>query len=207
MPLSVTVIVQTPSRDDRGADSNDRRHVLAAELERVAQEVLQQLAHLRRVGVDHRQRADLDPAAGVGDGRLEIGDDLARDRGEARRRERLRRSSLICEYASRSLISVRMRAAASSMRSRYWRASPSRQRSSRRAQPLAERQDLAQRLLQVVRRDERELVQRRVRALQLAALLGEETLGEPSLGDVFDRQQDDARHVRAVRHEPRIQHA
>ena len=46
-------------------------------------------------------------------------------------------------------------------------------RSGRRAQPLAERQDLAQRLLQVVRRDGRELVERRVRALQLAALVRE----------------------------------
>ena len=64
------------------------------------------------------------------------------------------------------------------------------ERSSRRAQSLAERHDLAQRLLQVVRCDERELVQRRVRSLELAALNGEESLGEPSLGHVFDRQKN-----------------
>ena len=96
----------------------------------------------------------------------------------------------ICEYASRSAISVRMRVAASSIRSRYWRALPSEERSSRRAQALAERYDLAQRLLEVVRCDERELVQRRVRSLELAALNGEESLGEASLGHVFDRQKN-----------------
>ena len=98
-----------------------------------------------------------------------------------------------------------MRVAASSIRSRYWRALPSRTRSSRRAQPLAKRHDLAQRLLEVVRCDERELVQRRVRSLQLAALNGEESLGEPSLGHVFDRQKNQPRDVRAVRDEPGIQ--
>ena len=47
--------------------------------------------------------------------------------------------------------------------------------------------------------------QRRVRSLELAALNGEESLGEPSLSHVFDRQKNQPRDVRAMRHEARIQ--
>ena len=103
-------------------------------------------------------------------------------------------------------MSVRMRAAALSMRSRYCCAHlASSSGPAASLEPLAERQDLAQRLLQVVRRHERELVQRRVRALELAALRRETMLGEAPLGDVLDRQQDDARRVRPMRHAPRIE--
>src|ERR1051325_108074 len=42
-----------------------RRHALAMELQGVADEVLQELAHLQRIGVDRRQRPDGDLAAGV----------------------------------------------------------------------------------------------------------------------------------------------
>jgi hypothetical protein len=66
---------------------HDRRHALAVELERVADEVLQEAAHLRGIGFEARERADLHAPAGVLDARLEVGahrggDLLQRDRLE-----------------------------------------------------------------------------------------------------------------------------
>src|ERR1051326_1926408 len=61
------------------ADLDARRHALAVELQRVADEVLQELAHLQRIGGDRWQRADLDLAAGVVRAELEVVRDLAGD--------------------------------------------------------------------------------------------------------------------------------
>ena len=54
------------------------------ELERVGDQVLQQLADLGRVGLDRGQRADLDAAAAGLDRHLQVGDDLGRDRARDR---------------------------------------------------------------------------------------------------------------------------
>lgn len=72
-------------------------------------------------------------------------------------------------------------------------------------QPLTERHDLAQGFLQVVRRDRRELVERRVGALQLGALRLEVQLRGAALRDVLDREQDDACPARGRRHEARVE--
>ena len=66
-------------------------------------------------------------------------------------------------------------------------------RPERRGEPFAERRDLAQGLLKVVRGDKRELVEGIVRPLQLHDVACKTALREPSFGDVFDCQQNDAR--------------
>src|SRR5205823_13460008 len=70
-------------------DLDARRHALAMELQRVAGEVLQELAHLQRIGVDRRELADGDLAAGLVRAELEIVRDLARDHAEVDGDERL----------------------------------------------------------------------------------------------------------------------
>src|SRR5207237_5522690 len=63
-------------------DLDARRHALAVELQRVASEVLQELAHLQRIGVDRWELADGDLAAGLVRAVLEVVRDLARDDAE-----------------------------------------------------------------------------------------------------------------------------
>ena len=71
MPLSATRSSQmTSSTSPRGAgparDDDARRHARAAELDGVADQVLQQLPHLQAIGLDRGQRTDVDGAAALG---------------------------------------------------------------------------------------------------------------------------------------------
>src|SRR5260221_579844 len=70
-------------------DLDDRRHVLAVELESVGGEVLQELAHLQRVGVDRRELADDDAAIHLMRAHLQIMRHLGRDRAEIDGLERM----------------------------------------------------------------------------------------------------------------------
>ena len=75
----------------------------------------------------------------------------------------------------------------------------------RYSRSVAARLEAAHRFLQVVRGHRGELIQRLVGALQLLALVREAPFGEPTLGDVLDRQQDDPGLVGALRHQPGVQ--
>ena len=68
--------------DEPAMDFHHRRLVDAVELQRVADQVLQQLPHLQRIGLDGGQVADLDPAAGLLDLHFQVGDHLAGDLGQ-----------------------------------------------------------------------------------------------------------------------------
>ena len=70
-------------------DLDVRRFALAVELQRVADEILNQLPHLERVGVDRRQRADFDAGTGLLDAHFQIRENLVRHLGKIDRGERL----------------------------------------------------------------------------------------------------------------------
>src|SRR3954469_2622249 len=74
----------------RRFEPHHRRLLRFAKLERVADQVLQELSHLQRVGLDGRQHPDLDPATHVRDARLEVADDLPRGLLQVDRDLRLR---------------------------------------------------------------------------------------------------------------------
>ena len=67
-------------RSSRGVDAHQRRDAGPVELQRVAGEVLQQLAHLQRIGVDGRQLADVDRPADVVQPYFEVVRHLVRSR-------------------------------------------------------------------------------------------------------------------------------
>ena len=58
--------------DPGGGDVDVAGAVGGAEFQRIGQQVLQQLAHLGRVGLDHRQRIHLDRGLRLGDARLQV---------------------------------------------------------------------------------------------------------------------------------------
>ena len=76
-------------------DMHEGRHVLAAELERIADEVLHQLPHLQGVGVDAREPPDLDPAARLAHARLEVQQHLCHDGFQVH----VRRGRRVCRHA------------------------------------------------------------------------------------------------------------
>ena len=166
MPLSATVISasRSPRPPRRG---RPRRHALAAELERVGDQVLEQLAHLQRVGLDASAASPTSTvAAGSSIARLEVGQttsratlaevDLLERRGAAVRDARERQQVL----DQRLHPAGRVAACAAGSRG------PCRQAARRRRRPscCGEHLHLAQRLLQVVRGDRRELLELGVRA-------------------------------------------
>ena len=64
-------------RHKAGLDEDHRRFSSAVELQAIADQVLQQLPHLQRIGVNARQLRDVHAALGLPDALVQIGDDLA----------------------------------------------------------------------------------------------------------------------------------
>ena len=105
------LLLQMPDEFDH------RRHVRLVEFERVADKVLQELVHLRRVGLDGGQVADRDAPVGLFDLHLQIREDVGHDGVEIDPAERadLGRDTGIGQQVGES---PDIRAAASCIRSR-----------------------------------------------------------------------------------------
>ena len=132
---------------------------------------------------------DLDRRADLGDARLEV-DRRPRARPRRGRSATSSRPRLLTRArSSRSLIRFCMRPAAASMRVDVRAASPRASRRCARCEALAVHADLAQRLLQVVRRDRGELLELGVRAGErVRAPLGElRALGHLRLERLVER--------------------
>ena len=152
----------------------DRGGSLAAELERVADQVLEDLRQQRRLAQDRGQRIVRDPApaSSIGRRRLRQGASpqaSSRSTGRAASPSRPTR-----ENASRSLISCCIRLAPSTANSMYWSARVVELAAVAALQELQKLRHLAQRLLQVVGGDVGELLQLGVGAAQIERLLVEE---------------------------------
>src|ERR1044071_1519621 len=160
-----------------------RRHALAVELQRIADEVLQELAHLQRIGVDRRQRADDDLAAGVVRAELEVVRDFAGDlpevdggeglglRRDARKRQEIVDENLHPLRGGLHAVDVvaRLRGELAGVLG---------------LQAVAEGLDLPQRLLQVVRGDVGEVLELAVAGLEAAHGRVQLFLGTLALADV-----------------------
>ena len=171
----------------------DHRRLLdAVELQPVGDQVLQQLPHLQRIGLDGGQMADLDPPAGLLDLHLQIGDDLAGDlgqidghealplRGDAREREqpvdqRLHPLGGALHPLEAVAAGVVELVAALHL------------------QAIAEGANLPQRLLEIVRGDVGELLQLAVRPLQLGRVARLLLLGLLAAADVADEERQHGR--------------
>ena len=193
MPLSATRMRHVPS-SDRRVDRDDRRHVVALKLQRVAGEVLQQLPHLQRIGVDDRQRADVDVAAGLVRAHLEIVRHFARHRFRDRQ-GRTAAPFVVTRENARQVVDQHLHPLRGRAHPLDVVACLRRQRRGVfRVQQFAEGLDLPQRLLQVVRGDVREV-------FELAVALLEVLHGAPQLGLGAFARADVARdHHRAVLH-------
>ena len=140
------------------------------ELQRVADEVLEDGDEEHGIAVDDRQRADVDAARRSRSTRdVEVvvrglSDVVERDLDE-RRVVRARR----VRSARRSEMRLCMRLAPSTAKPMYWSARSSSWPVVAALQQLAEAGDLAQRLLQVVGGDVGELLELRVGALEVAS--------------------------------------
>ncbi len=159
-------MIRAVGRSQLAVDPHLGRDPRAAELDRVGEQVLDQLAHLQRVGADRRQPADVDGRPGALDLVLEIDEHLARYLGQVNGRERpavsgdAREPQQVLDQLLHPLggrvapLEVIAPVVRQVLRVDL-------------GQPLGERADLAQRLLQVVRGDRRELLELRVGAREL----------------------------------------
>ena len=68
--------------DQRGPDDDSQRHVRSSKLQRVADEVLQKLAYLRRIGLDTWQQADVHVGSSLFNLHFQISKHLTGDGGE-----------------------------------------------------------------------------------------------------------------------------
>src|SRR5690606_25778613 len=164
----------------------DLGRVLAAELHRVADEVLQELAHLGLVGADRWEPPDVDPGAGVLERRAEVGEDgidravhvdgLERfpARSDAGVGEEVLDEDLhplrpvdgVGDVLVGGFVELALVAA---------------------LEELEERGDHPERLLQVVARDVGELLELGVALLERVGVVAEVLLGPALLGDVLRR--------------------
>ena len=177
MPLSVDRDLATPPRD-LAVDAHHRRHALAAELEPVRDEVLDQLAHPQRIAVHGRQLADLD-------GRRRSPRSRRRGRRPPRARPRRGRTSsdgrgcvAMRENASRSSISACIRSGGVAHALEVVAALVGEALVLLALELLGERLHLAQRLLEVVRGDRGEPLELLVRARELAARAARAPVGD-----------------------------
>ena len=170
MPLSRTR-TRHSSPSSLGADARPRGGAVAAELDRVADQVLEHGGEQRRLAAHASAAAPASTRRRASSiARREV---VERLRRSDRRRGRPARTRPVVrptrEKASRSLISCCIRLAPSTAKSMYWSAALVELALVALLEQLAEARHLAQRLLQVVRGDVGELLELGVRALRARA--------------------------------------
>ena len=175
MPLSETSMVQREprmtigvlARCRAGADRDDRRPAGHAELERVADQVLQQLAHLDGSASMRRQRPDVDTAARLGDACSRSSWTASRTAGTSRPARTLGAAGdpRVRQQVLDQLLHPRRPRPG---HARCRRAVCVERLAEAVFEPVGEGPDLAQRLLEVVGRDRREILEVAVAPLELA---------------------------------------
>ncbi len=192
--------------DDAPGNLYQRAFAGLVKFERVADEVLKELPHLQRIGVDRRQRAHFDLRALVFDRHFEIGQHFRENPAQIARRERLRAAGHARELEQ--ILDQHLHALRGVVHAREI-VEPllAELRGALRLEPVAEGLDFSQWLLEVVRRHAREVLQLRVRALELRREAHELFLRRLSLADVrTDAHEPDDPPVRvAQRHLARLQ--